>query len=119
MLADLIRHHPDPHQPAAGGILTPSVRTPAGAGYSPRQHVFFVPHNTLAIPGTRRRRWDLTIEFADVSGQSVTALTQDVDWARPWFRLSGGRSAVPAFGPRPQSQSFAPGVWYQIEIRFA
>jgi hypothetical protein len=26
MLADRIRHHPDPHQPIAGGILAPSER---------------------------------------------------------------------------------------------
>jgi RES domain len=35
MLADLVRHHPNPHHPAAGGILAPSVRTPSSPGDSP------------------------------------------------------------------------------------
>jgi RES domain len=32
MMADLIRHHPDPQHPVAGGILAPSVRAPASPG---------------------------------------------------------------------------------------
>jgi hypothetical protein len=119
MLADLIRHHPNPHHPIAGGIIAPSVRTPPSPGYTPRQHVFFVPHNVLAIPGTLLRRWKLTIEFRDVAGQNVTSQTRGIDWARPWFRLGGARTPVPAFPQRPHSQPCAPGAWYQIEIKFA
>ncbi len=119
MLADLIRHHPTAHQPAAGGILAPSVRTPAGAGYTPRQHILFVPHNVLTIPGTLVRRWRLTIEFADRAGQRVGPATRDVAWSRPWFRLRGARSAVPAFAPRSGSHPFAPRTWYQITVNFA
>jgi hypothetical protein len=119
MLADLIRHHPNPHHPVAGGILAPSVRTPASPAYAPRQHIFFVPHNVPAIPGTLVRRWKLTIEFADAAGQSVTPATRDIDWTRPWFRVGGARLPVPAFAPRPHSQPCTPGAWYQIEINFA
>jgi hypothetical protein len=118
-LADLIRHHPSPQHPVAGGILAPSVRTPPSPGYTPRQHIFFVSHNVLAIPGTQVRRWRLTLEFADVAGQTVTPRTRDVDWTRPWFRLSGARTPVPAFAPRPHAHPFVPGTWYQIEIKFA
>jgi hypothetical protein len=116
MLADLIRHHPNPQQPVVGGILAPSVRTPLSPGYIPRQHIFFVPHNVLAIPGARVRRWTLAIEFADATGQSVTAQTRDIDWARPWFRLSGARALAQRPHPHPP---YTPGTWYQLEIKFA
>ena len=119
MLADLIRHHPNPPHPVAGGILAPSVRTPRSPGYIPRQHIFFVPHNVMAIPGTQVRRWRLTIEFRDEVGHQVTHQTRDIDWARPWFRFSGARTPVPAFALRPHSQPFVPRTWYQMEIKFA
>src|SRR5262249_10520295 len=119
MLADLIRHHPNPERPISGGILAPSVRMPPSPGYIPRQHIFFVPHNTLAIPGTLVRRWKLTIEFRDGAGQWVTPDTRDIDWSRPWFRLSGAHRPVPAHARRPRSNPFAPGIWYQIEVKFA
>lgn len=119
MLADRIRHHPRPAQPIAGGILAPSVRTPADPPYIPRQHIFFLPHNVLTIHGTRVRRWKLTLEFLDVAGQQVTGATRDIDWAHPRFRLGGAHLPVPAFAPRPNSHPFVPGNWYQIEIRFA
>jgi len=57
MLADLIRNYCIAHHPTPGGILAPSVRTPASAGHTPRQLIFFVPHNALALPGTQVRRW--------------------------------------------------------------
>jgi hypothetical protein len=119
MLADLIRHHPNPQHPVAGGILAPSVRTPASPGYTPRQTIFFVPHNVVAIPGTLVRRWQLTIEFADFGGQHVTRATRDIDWARPWFRVGGARLPVPAFASRPNSHPLTRGTWYQTEIQFA
>ncbi len=119
MLADLMRHYPDPRHPAAGGILAPSVRTPACPGYTPRQPIFFVPHDVLAIPGSQVRRWKLTIEFADTADKSVTAQTRDIDWTRPWFRLSGARTPVPAYALRPKARPFRPGMWYQIGINFA
>jgi hypothetical protein len=119
MLADRIRHHPNPQHPVAGGILAPSVRTPSGPGYTPRQYIFFVPHNVLSLHGTRVRRWRLTLEFADVAGQHVTPQTRDIDWLRPWVRLTGARAPVPAFAPRPRSRPWRPGTWYQIEIKFA
>jgi hypothetical protein len=119
MLADLVRHHSIPHQPVAGGVLAPSVRTPGSSGYVPRQLIFFVPHNVLAMPGTRVRQWKLTIEFRDVAGQSVTSRTRDIDWPRPWVRLGGARTPVPAFASRPLSRPYAPGTWYQTEIKFA
>ena len=118
MLADMIRHHPNPHHPVAGGILAPSVRTSPSPGYTPRQHIFFVPHNVLAIPGTRVRRWKLTLEFRDMAFHSVAPNTRDIDWTRPWFRLGGARLPVPAFAQRPLSHSYLPGMWYQIEIKF-
>jgi hypothetical protein len=117
MLADLIRH-PNPQSPSIGGILAPSVRTVPVAGYVPRQHIFFVPHNATAIPGKRLRQWTLTLEFGDTAGQSVTAQTRDIDWARPWFRLGGARTPLPAYNKRPQAQPYAVGKWHQIEIRF-
>jgi hypothetical protein len=119
MLADLMRHYPDPHHPVAGGILAPSVRTPTSPGYTPRQHIFFVPHDVLAIPGSQVRRWKVTIEFADTAGKSVTAQTRDIDWTRPWIRLSGARTPVPAYPLRPKARPFRPGRWYQIGINFA
>ena len=119
MLADLIRHHPTPQHPAARGIVAPSVRTPRSPGYIPRQYIFFVPHTLMAIPGAQVRRWKLTIEFRDAAGRNVTSQTRDIDWARPWFRLSGARTPVPTFAPRPHSQPFMPGTWYQIQINFA
>jgi hypothetical protein len=118
MLADMIRHHPNPHHPVAGGILAPSVRTPPSPGYTPRQHIFFVPHNVLAILGTRVRRWKLTLEFKDMAFHGVGPNTRDIDWTRPWFRLGGARLPVPAFAQRPLSHSYLPGMWYQIEIKF-
>jgi hypothetical protein len=48
------------------------VRALSVAGYVPRQHIFFVPHDVTALAGTRIRRWTLTLEFADTVGQSVT-----------------------------------------------
>ena len=119
MLADLIRHFPNPQQPAAQGILAPSVRTPAGLGYTPQQYIFFVPHNVLAIPGTMVRRWKLSIEFKDLAAQSVTSATRDIDWIRPWFQLSGAHLPVPAYAHRPNSHAFAPGTAYQVRINFA
>jgi hypothetical protein len=119
MLADLIRHYPNPQHPVAGGLLAPSVRTPSSPGYTPRQHIFFVPPNVLAIPGTLVRRWRLTLEFTDLAGQHMTAATRDIDWTRPWFRLGRARTSVPAFAARPHSRPFRPGTWYQIEIKFA
>jgi hypothetical protein len=119
MLADQVRHYPNPHHPVVGGLLAPSVRLPPGPDYTPRQHVFFVPHNVLAIPGTLVRRWKLTIEFADVASQNVTPHTRDIDWTRPWFRVSGAHVPVPAFPPRLHSHPFVPGTWYQVEIKFA
>lgn len=119
ILADRIRQYPAPAQPAAGGILAPSVRTPANGPYIPRQHILFVPHNVLAIPGTQVRRWKLTVEFLDVAGQQVTAATRDIDWARPRFRLGGAHLPVPAYPPRPNSHPIVPGNWYPIEIRFS
>jgi RES domain len=118
MLADLIRQHPNPQHPVAGGILAPSVRTPASPGYTPRQHIFFLPPNVLTIPGRLLRRWRLTIEFRDVAGHTVTPQTRDIAWARPWFRLSGARTPVPTFPQRPHSHPFASGTWYQTEIKF-
>jgi hypothetical protein len=119
MLADQIRHYPDPRHPVAGGILAPSVRTPPRPGYTPRQHIFSVPHNVLAIPGAQVRRWRLTLEFADEANQNVTQQTRTIQWTRPWFRLPGGNTPVPAFPPRPHSQPYLPRTWYQIEIKFA
>jgi hypothetical protein len=119
MMADRIRTHPNPHHPIAGGILAPSVRTPASPDYTPRQHIFFVPPNVLAIPGTRVRRWKLTLEFRDVAAHSVTPNTRDIDWPRPWFRLGGAHLPVPAYAPRPRSHPFTRATWYQIEIKFA
>ena len=119
MLADLIRNYCIAHHPTMGGILAPSVRTPASPDYTPRQHIFFVPHDALAFSGTLVRRWTLTIEFRDTSGQSVTTHTRDIDWSRPWIRLSGARRPVPAYGHRPGAGPFKPQTWYQVEVKFA
>jgi hypothetical protein len=73
----------------------------------------------LVIPGTLVRRWKLTIEFTDAAGDPVTPATRDIDWTRPWFRVHGAHLPVPAFGPRPRAQAFAPGAWYQTEINCA
>jgi hypothetical protein len=116
MLADLIRQ-PNPRVPGVGGILAPSVRTPLLTGSTPRQHIFFVPHNATTLAGKQVRRWTLTLEFADTAGESVSDQTREIDWARPWFRLGGSRAAVPAFIARP-AQPLAVGKWYQVEIRF-
>jgi hypothetical protein len=61
----------------------------------------------------------LTIEFRDTAARSVTARTRDIDWSRPWIRLGGARSSVPAFAGRPGSHPFMPGTWYQIEVKLA
>jgi RES domain len=119
MLADLIRNHCIRHHPIPGGILAPSVRTPDSPGYTPRQHIFFVPHDVLALPGTQVLRWTLTIEFRDTAGQSVTHSTRDIDWSRPWVRLGGARRPVPAYTQRPGAHPFKPGTWYQIAVKFA
>lgn len=122
MLADQIRHHPNPHNPVADGILAPSVRTLPSPGYIPQQHILFVPHNVVAIPGTQVRRWRLTIEFTDMADQEVTPATRDIDWVHPRFRLGGAVLPVPAFAPRPHAQPFVPGahaVPYPLEIKFA
>jgi hypothetical protein len=95
-LADRIRQYGIAQHPIPGGILAPSVRTPAADGYTPRQHVFFVPYDALALSGTQVRRWTLTIEFRDTAGRSVTPQTRDIEWSRPWIRLGGARHAVPA-----------------------
>jgi hypothetical protein len=118
MLADLIRHHPNPQHPIAGGILAPSVRTPSSGGYTPQQHIFFVPHNALAIPGALIRRWRLSIEFVDPALQQVTLATRNIAWNRPRFRVRGAHAPVPAFANRPHSHAFVPGTWYQTEINF-
>jgi hypothetical protein len=117
MLADLIRQ-PNSRHTDVWGILAPSVRTPALAGYTPRQHIFFVPHDATAIAGKQVRRWTLTLEFADTRGKSVTAQTREINWARPWFRLGGARVAVPAYGRRPGAHPLAVGGWQQVGIRF-
>jgi len=119
MLASLVRQHPNPQQPAVGGILAPSVRTPPSHGYIPQQYVFFVPQNVLAIPGTLVRRWKLTIEFKDVAGQGVTHQTREIAWARPWIRFHGARTPVPVFLQRPNAHPFMPRTGYQIEVKFA
>ena len=49
------------------------------------------------------------LKFVDTAGQHVTAPTRDIDWTRPWFRLNGARTPVPAFRPRPRSKPFLPG----------
>jgi hypothetical protein len=118
-LADLVRQYGISHHPTPGGILAPSVRTPSSPGYTPRQHVFFVPHDALALSGAQVRRWTLTIEFRDTVGRSVTPQTRDIEWSRPWIRLGGARQAVPAYAHRPDSHPLKPGTWYQIEIKFA
>jgi hypothetical protein len=119
MVADLIRNHCIRHHPIPGGILAPSVRTPASPSYAPRQHIIFVPHDALALPGTLVRRWTLTIEFRDTAGQSVTHSTRDIDWSRPWARLGGARRPVLAYDPRPGAHPFVPGTWYPIAVQFA
>ena len=119
MLADFIRHYCMAHHPIPGDILAPSVRTPAGPGHNPRQHIFFVPHDSLALSGTQVRRWTLTIEFRDTAARSVTTHTRDIDWSRPWVRLGGARRPVPAFARRPGSHPLMPGTWYQVEVKFA
>src|SRR5207244_12772 len=119
MLADRIRHHPDPQRPAAGGILAPSVRTPASPGDISRQQIFFVPYDALAIPGALVRRWKLTIEFRDGAGRSVIAQTRDIDWSKPWFRPGGAHLPVPAYARRPDSHPLVQGTWYQVEVKFA
>jgi hypothetical protein len=119
MLADLIRKAGIAHHPIPGGILAPSVRAPACPGYHPRQHIFFVPHDSLALSGIQVRRWKLTIEFRDTAARSVTTRTRDIDWSRPWVRLGGARRPVPAFARRPGSHPLMPGTWYQVEVKFA
>jgi RES domain len=119
MLADQVRSYPAPNQAIAQGLLAPSVRTPAFGAYISRQHVFFVPPKVVSIPGTQVRRWNLTLEFRDVYSGAVSASTREIDWPRPWFRLSGARRPLPAFSQRPLSHPFNLGTWYQIEIRFA
>jgi hypothetical protein len=117
-LADLIRQYGIAQHPAPGGILAPSVRTPAAPGYTARQHVFFVPHDALALSGTQVRRWTLTIEYRDPAGRSVTPQTRDIDWSRPWIRLGGARQPVPAYPHRPGSHPWKPETWYQVEVKF-
>jgi hypothetical protein len=95
------------------------VRTSACTGYTPRQHIIFVPHDTLALPGTQVRRWTLTIEFRDPAARSVSTHTRNIDWSRPWIRLGGARLPVPAFDPHPGSHPFVPATWYPIAVKFA
>src|SRR5262249_52398357 len=119
MLADLIHHYCRAQHPTPGGIQAPSVRAPASPGYIPQQHVFFVPHDALALSGTQVRRWTLTIEYRDAVGRSVMPETRAIDWSRPWIRLGGARHPVPAYPPRPGSHPLNLGTWYQIEVKFA
>src|SRR5205823_12295453 len=102
-LADLIRQYGIARHSFPGGILAPSVRTPAGPGYTPRQHIFFVPHDALALSGAQVRRWTLTIEFRDTAGRSVTEHTREIDWSRPRSRPGGAHRPVPASAHRPGS----------------
>ena len=118
-LADRIGRYGIGHHPVPGGILAPSVRTPAAPGYTPRQYVFFVPYDALALSGAQVRRWTLTIEFRDMAGRSVTPQARDIAWSRPWIRLGGARQALPACAHRPGSHPLKPGTWYQIEVKFA
>ena len=119
MLADLIRHYCLARRLIPGGILAPSVQTPTTPGYKPWQHIFFLPHDALAIPGTPVRRWTLTVEFRDMAGRSVTNSTRDIDWSRSWIRLGGARRPLPAYAPRPGAHPYVVGAWYSIALKFA
>lgn len=115
-LADRIRGYPTPALHHAGGIIAPSVRTVAPGYNNPRQQVFFVPPAALALPGTQVRRWNLTIEFKDMAGNSVNQGTRDIDWTRPQFRLTGPRTAVPGFSGRPP---YPVQQWHPMTVKFA
>jgi RES domain len=119
-LADRIRLHPHPHDPNAkvDGILAPSVRTPPAGRYIPRQEVFFVPANQLAILATLARKWRMDLEFRDHSGQSVTSHTRLIAWEKPWFRLSHNIAALPTFPARPSARALASGVWHQVRVKY-
>lgn len=110
-LADAIRLHPHPHVANAfvDGILAPSVRTPSTRRKVLQQEVLFVPANKLTISATLVQQWRMELEFGDNAGQSVSPNTRDIDWTRPWFRLSKNAAAA---------QTFASGVWHQFRVNY-
>jgi hypothetical protein len=118
-LADVIRLHPHPQKPGAfvDGLLAPSVRTPSGTTYRPKQHIFFVPPNQLTISATLVTRWRLTLEFADSNDQSVRIKSRDIDWRHFWLYLDQNAAAVPAYSQHPNPQAFTPTTWFEYPLK--
>ena len=115
-LADRIRPFTHPHHPRAEGIRAPSVRTPVSGGHQPAQYALFVLSGKK-LSGQITWRADLTLEFLDQAGNSISRAAHGVAWSRPRFQLHGLPAPIPAFALRPGSQPYHPGQWYPIEIR--
>lgn len=115
-LSDRIRAFISAHHPRPQGIKAPSVRTPTVGRYQPYQYALFVMSGRK-LKGQVLWKADLTLEFLDEAGNPANPNTRDVAWTRPRFQLNGLPTAIPAFTPRPGSQAFHQGRWYDVAIR--
>ncbi len=66
------------------------------------------------------RECNLEFQFLQRSPRrAVTALTVDIDWCNPRFKISGVGATIPAYGPRPHTKVYNPNRWYNLAIQFA
>jgi len=111
-VADLVRRHRGTRA-TVEGIIAPSVRCSSTNAGLPQQIVLFVPPSNL-IQASLTGQWKLELEFRDSRGQSIVSRSRDIDWSRPWFRLSN--PSPPA--PRPRSPNRL-NVWHQFDVKYA
>ena len=106
------------------GVRAPAIRVKRVAGYRAHQLALFVFDAAVHQPYQDRSnlvmKCDLEFRFLQSGNrQEVTALTVDIDWCRPQFRISGAAAAVvPAYGPRPKARAYSPNRWYNLDLKF-
>jgi hypothetical protein len=111
--------------PRPEGVKAPAIRVKRVAGYRAHQLALFVFDAAVHQPYQARSNLvmacELEFRFLESSTrQAVTALTVDIDWSRPQFRISGkAASFIPAYGPRPNARAYSPKRWYNLDLKFA
>lgn len=111
--------------PRPEGVKAPAIRVKRVPGYRAHSLALFIFDAAVHQPFQNRSNLilecDLEFQFLQSSPrQAVTALTVEIDWCKPQFRISGaGASVIPAFGPRPNAKRYHSNRWYNLDLQFA